>query len=148
MLDDIAGAASARNAPPVPLGAPHHFCYSASFVLVLLHVRMSSRLRSAECNRRACSVCERRRLDSPPQLHVAAAQLLVVVLRRCSTIVSLARVCGSATQSCTSHGLYRENQYKRRETWCCFPIPQEANAGGAVGKALTSAISLAGALLH
>ena len=66
MLDDIAGAASARNAPPVPLGAPHHFCYSASFVLVLLHVRMSSRLRFAGCNRRACSVCERRRLDRHP----------------------------------------------------------------------------------
>ena len=60
MLDDIAGAPSARNAPPVPLGAPHHFCYSASLVPVLLHVRMSSRLRSTECNRRACSVCERR----------------------------------------------------------------------------------------
>eukprot|EP01043_Picozoa_sp_COSAG02_P028241 COSAG02_NODE_1704_length_11240_cov_9.848308_2_plen_73_part_00 len=33
--------------------------------------------------------------------------------------------------------------------WRSFlSVPQEANAGGAVGKALTSAISLAGALLH
>jgi hypothetical protein len=75
------------------------------------------------------------------KLHIATVQLLVVVLRRCSTIVSLARVCGSATWSCTSYGLYRENQYKRRETWW-FPVPQEANARGQSAKPLLPAISL------